>query len=218
MFALRTSDAKGAAPRVASQGQLFGTGAELEALVGPLASAGTPTRVSVVERTFIGAVRHFGGGTVERRPFAAKSGYATAPLQAAGIDVLVRAAEARHADARLGNGGILLDSYGGAIGRVAAGETAFVHRDALFSLQALAYWRAGDAAGRVRANLAWLRDLERALRPHLSGQAYQNYADPELAGWARAYYGSNLERLVAVKKRYDPGNLFRFAQSIPPRL
>ena len=48
-------------------------------------------------------------------------------------------------------------------------------------------------------------------------RVFQNFADPDLEHWAEAYYGPNYARLVWVKARYDPSNLFRFRQSLPPR-
>jgi len=48
------------------------------------------------------------------------------------------------------------------------------------------------------------------------GRAYLNYADRELTDYAHAYWGQNLERLQRIKAEYDPLNLFRGPQSIPP--
>jgi FAD/FMN-containing dehydrogenase len=59
-----------------------------------------------------------------------------------------------------------------------------------------------------------VRGARRSLAPWTSGEAYQNYIDPDLAHWRRAYYGANLARLEAVKHAVDPDRLFRFAQAI----
>jgi hypothetical protein len=126
---------------------------------------------------------------------------------------MIEAIERRQRTPSLGSGALLLDAYGGALNRPAADATAFVHRDMLFSLQYLAYSN-GAAAG--RASRRWIGAAHRSLRRHASGEAYQNYIDPDLDGWQRAYYGANLERLREIKKRVDPEFRFRFPQAIPP--
>ncbi len=225
--------AAGVAPRVSSGGQFFGSEAQLRSLLAPLTAVGAPISVKTSMRTYMQAVFLWAGcgssvagchlagrspgGTIERVTYKGKSDYAVQPLSAEGIDAIVRAIEARQGVSAAGSGGLLLDSYGGAIARVPKEATAFVHRDALFSFQYLATWATGAPASVAAANLAWIRGFYAAMRPYVSGFAYQNYIDPELAGWQRAYYGSNFGRLVEVKRRYDPDGLFRFAQGIPLR-
>jgi hypothetical protein len=200
------------APAIISAGQFAGTEARMRELLQPLVDAAPPTRYTTVTRSYLSAVHMWAGcatltlcHAAGRSTFAAKSSYANRPLSAAGIDALVHGMETYTGP---GSGIVLLDSSGGAINRVPRAATAFVHRDALFSLQFLTY--------SMPPNVAWLRSYYAAMRPHLSAFAYQNYIDPELPHWQRAYYGSNLPRLQRIKRRYDPQNVFHGPQTIRP--
>jgi FAD/FMN-containing dehydrogenase len=158
------------------------------------------------------------GGKLSQEPEYAKSDFFTTPLSASGINTLLAqvASLQRVAGAAGGVGGIAFDSLGGAVNRVAPGATAFVHRTALFSAQYTTGWTNGAGGSGIANQLAWLRRFWAAMRPYASGQAYQNYPDPDLKNYAQAYYGSNLTKLSKLKTKYDPTGLFTFPQSIPP--
>jgi FAD/FMN-containing dehydrogenase len=206
-------------PRVTALGQFLGDAARLPGLLRPLtrvAGAHLTTGTSdyaALQRRWAGcadlsakACHTRGtrpGGTLPRARFAAGSDYVGRPLSAAGRAAALAAIGRRTG----GSAALLFDSYGGAINRVAADATAFVHRDALCSIQYLAY-------GPTAAGAAWVRAARAALAPHVNGEAYQNYIDAGLHGWRRAYYGSNLARLEAVKAAVDPDRLFDFPQAI----
>ncbi len=85
--------------------------------------------------------------------------------------------------------------------------------DLLFKGEVL--WEPEDDPAVIAANLEWLDGFMAAMQPHLSGGAYQNFTDRTLPNWQQEYYGENFARLVEVKRAWDPGNLFRFPQSIP---
>ena len=209
-------------PNLTSGGQFFGSEAQLRTLLSQLfAATGQPSGLTVRTRSFMDAQRLWANcrdaascKAPAHATFKAKSDYANKALSGAAIDVLVRAMESHQVDSRLGGAAVLLDAYGGRVNRVPKSATAFVHRDALFSLQYIASWGSSTVE---QANLAWIRKLYADMRPFVSGFAYQNYIDPELATWKHAYYGTNLPRLARVKRKYDPKNVFRFAQSIPLR-
>jgi FAD/FMN-containing dehydrogenase len=216
-LALSSSEGR---PQIRSSGQFFGDEATLRSLLAPLTNGGRPTRVALRTRSFMDATLMWAGcSEVNCRParatFKAKSDVVRRPLSRDGIETLTTRIAQHAASPSLGRGSVLLDPFGGAINRVPRGATAFVHRDALFSIQYISAWDVGHAAA---PNLAWIDGFYGAMRAHVSGFAYQNYIDPDLRSWKRAYYGSNYRRLVAVKRKYDPGNVFRFRQSIPPRL
>lgn len=207
---------KGARPGIQSFGQFFGSVAELRALLRPLTGVAGAS-LSTGTSSYYNAQLRWAGCLGEspaacRIPphsaFAAKSDYANVPLRAEGLATIVRWIE-RVSGFR--SGSLLLDAYGGAINRVKPDATAFVHRDALFSMQYLAYWGEGSAAA-----LRWIRGFHAAMRPHVSGFAYQNYIDPDLTAWKHAYYGANYAPLARVKRQYDPDFFFRFPQAIAP--
>jgi hypothetical protein len=203
----------GARAHVVSGGQFFGSESDLTSLIQPLASTGTPLRVKTFTLPYFDAVLHWAGCrdagscTDRRIAFKAKSDYVNTPLSANGIKQLVAGIAARQGQ---GLGALYLDPYGGAINATPKSATAFVHRDALYSIQYTAQW-----SGSATQSLAWLNGLFAQMRPFVSGFAYQNYIDPQLPNWQHAYYGTNLSRLKAVKRKVDPKNAFRFAQSIP---
>jgi hypothetical protein len=101
----------------------------------------------------------------------------------------------------------------GAVARVGAAETAFANRGMKFSPVIAAQWM--DPADN-EANIAWARGYAEALRPYSAAGGYVNFMDAEDQGRVAENYGANYERLVAVKGKYDPGNLFHVNQNIKP--
>jgi FAD/FMN-containing dehydrogenase len=105
--------------------------------------------------------------------------------------------------------------WGGAYNRVRPNATAFVHREELFQLKhAVVVEPHASKADKEAAHRQVTRSWA-SVHPWGSGRVFQNFADPDLDGWADAYYGPNLDQLVRAKARYDPGNIFRFDQSLP---
>jgi FAD/FMN-containing dehydrogenase len=108
--------------------------------------------------------------------------------------------------------------WGGAYNRVPARATAFAHRGEIFALLHMAVVEPDASAAEKVVARGWLGRSWSLVHPWGSGGVYPNWPDPDLAGWARAYHGTNLERLVGVKRRYDPDGFFRFPQSVPDRV
>jgi FAD/FMN-containing dehydrogenase len=208
-------------PRVSALGQYFGDVSRLRRLIRPLmrvAGASLSTGSSGYFTMVMRWAGCLGDGFAAchrstRSSFYAKSDYFDKPVGPRGRARMIDWIERRQRTPSLGSGALLLDAYGGALNRPTPDATAFVHRDMLFSLQYLAYFN-GAAAG--RASRRWINATWQALRPHVSGEAYQNYIDPDLDRWQRAYYASNLARLREIKKQVDPDFRFRFPQAIPP--
>ena len=212
-------------PDVRAFGQYFGSPRQLRALVGPLTRV-AGARLSVGVSGYMDLIMRWAGclgmsveachtagdapgGMLPRALFGARSDYVSRPLPSAARAAMAGLIESRRAQEQ-GSGTFLCDAHGGAINRVHAEATAFVHRTALFSVQQLAQFAPVSEA----ASLEWLRTVGRTLAPFTSGEAYQGYIDPGLRTWRRAYYGDNYSRLVEIKRRYDPERVFDFPQAI----
>ncbi|GAB0118510.1 FAD-binding oxidoreductase [Acidisoma sp. 7E03] len=109
----------------------------------------------------------------------------------------------------------LLFAIGGAVRDVRPDATAYVHRDSDFLFEMEANWGPIDRPETVAAQRDWLADYAADMQRFLLPRSYVNFPDRGQADWKTAYYGDNLSRLSAIKRRYDPGNLFSFPQSIP---
>ncbi|MGH8204527.1 MAG: FAD-binding oxidoreductase [Steroidobacteraceae bacterium] len=109
---------------------------------------------------------------------------------------------------------LFFDPVDGAYHRVAADATAFPHRGAAYWMGLVSVWQDAQAS---EARIEKIRSAWRELEPLARG-FYTNLASPDesLAAY-RENYGANLERLIALKAKYDPTNLFRLNANVPPK-
>ena len=130
-------------------------------------------------------------------------------LDDAAVDVLVE--HAARNPSPLGQ--VHIHHLEGAVSRVAEGDTAFCRRYAPFVVNIPAGWM--DPAETDR-NIGWVREFSDALRPHGTGETYTNFAGSDDTGRLESAYGPNLPRLMEVKRRWDPDNVFRANLNITP--
>jgi hypothetical protein len=111
---------------------------------------------------------------------------------------------------------LLFEPMGGAISRVSDEDTALGRRDVPWCYHALALWMDPDEST-ADAHISWAKDLSEDLAPHTTKGVYLNYTSDEGDQKVRESYGeARYERLVGLKDRYDPANLFHLNQNIPP--
>jgi predicted regulator of Ras-like GTPase activity (Roadblock/LC7/MglB family) len=109
---------------------------------------------------------------------------------------------------------IELAYLGGAAARVAPDETAFGDRGSPFVVNLLANW---SGASEDEANVSWIRNLFKLLRPSMTPGVYVNFMSGDEDDRVPEAYRERWDRLVAVKSHYDPNNFFRLNQNIPPK-
>lgn len=194
-------------------GQHLGSSQELRSLLAPVLTAGRPFRADIADCTYWEA-KDFLHHTTSGDPFAVRTRVAPDPLPAEGVEAAVKAVQTWPGSGNQDGGGIALFTWGGAINEVPARDTAFPHRDALFLVSMDTSWSTQDSPATIRENLRWLDGLYDGMADFATGAAYANFADPGLPDWRSAYYGPNLPRLEAVKRRYDPDRFFGYGQAV----
>jgi len=108
---------------------------------------------------------------------------------------------------------IFIGLIAGAPNRVAPNAMAYGHRDAKFVLNVHGRW---DEAKDDQRCIAWAREFFKASKPYASAGAYVNFMTEEEGDRIAAAYGANYNRLVEIKRRYDPENVFHLNQNIKP--
>lgn len=198
-------------------GQFLGPLSELEGMLKPLLALARRTGYSVHTLPYIEATRHFAGlaeepakwqihGVPHHDIFKNTSAYAFENFPPAAITVLQEALSHTPGPSCL----VQLGGLGGAIAHVKPQTTAFFHRSAHAEIQYQAYWT--DPAVE-KSHIQWVEHFRLAMRPYTSG-AYVNYCDSRIKNWPEEYWGGNLARLLKVKQRWDPANIFRFPQGL----
>ncbi len=103
--------------------------------------------------------------------------------------------------------------YGGAVERIGQAETAFAHREAQYDFLIISKWSDRTES---ESHVGWARQTWQMMQQFTTGGFYVNNLLDEDASRIRAAYGGNFERLVALKRKYDPTNLFRLNANVPP--
>jgi FAD/FMN-containing dehydrogenase len=141
--------------------------------------------------------------------------YNTAETLPALTDGAIDGLVAAFADVPSPRSHVIISQLGGAVARVPQTATAFAQRDGAYLAWILSIWEPDMSADQ---QLAWGRHARAAVAPFGSGGTYVNSLEPDVRapGRLRASYGQNWPRLVELKRRYDPENLFRLNQNIRP--
>jgi hypothetical protein len=182
-----------------------------EKVLRPLREFGPPLADQVRPMAYREVQTLLDAATVRGRRYYIKSSFMKSISDDA-IDTLV----ARFAAAPSPLSLVFFQQLGNAANRTGPEETAFSHREAVYEWGCLSSWLDPAADG---VNIRWTRELAEAMQPFSSGGAYITQMGVEAEEGAeriKAAYGLNYERLVALKNKYDPTNLFRHNQNIKP--
>jgi FAD/FMN-containing dehydrogenase len=179
-----------------------------EKVVRPLKSQGRPIMDALGPMPYVAQQRLFDGGFPTGAYYYTKGDF-LADLTDEAIEVFAEYARTKPSAAS----GVLVQTACGAASRVASGAMAFAHRQFPYAPVIVSEWV--DAADSEK-NVGWARDFWRALHPFAGDGVYVNDLSHDDGDRVRMAYGSNYERLAALKKKYDPDNFFHLNPNIKP--
>jgi FAD/FMN-containing dehydrogenase len=183
-----------------------------EAAVRPLRQLGRPALDALAPATYVALQSAQDRESPHGRGNYERSGFLTS-ITPELIDIVVGRMRAPHPP---GNRMILTGECGGAFSRVAPSATAFQNRDARSTIIVQGQWENPHDAAAADAHLQWARETFELVAPLTKGFYVNTVAADDPAQRIRATYGGNYERLVALKRRYDPTNLFQRNANIAP--
>lgn len=108
-----------------------------------------------------------------------------------------------------------LESVGGQVNKISPTETAFPHRNSWTWLLINSHWNS-ETENIEKIN--WITEFYINLLPYMQKAVYVNAKDRDIPNYLEQYYAENLPRLIKIKNKYDPKDLFKFEQSIPLKL
>ncbi|AGF58154.1 FAD/FMN-containing dehydrogenase [Clostridium saccharoperbutylacetonicum] len=192
------------------QGVFLGSAKELRNLLKPLLQAASPQKVTIEEIPWLEAVDLVAAKQPSTPlPFKSVGPYLYHLLPEEGIATTQRFINEAPPDSTFS---VFLHGLGGAVAKIPSWSTAYIYRKALSNMSLFATWSKPEGAA---AGIRWVEDFRQAMLPFTKG-VYVNTIDLSIEDWPDAYYGTHFKRLTQIKAKYDPENIFRFPQSIPP--
>ena len=178
-----------------------------EDVVRPLKVFGRPVQAALGPMPYVALQRMFDEGFPPGSFYYTKGDF-LAELTDAAIDVFAEHAAIKPSPLS----GVMVQTVRGVAARVPSDATAFAHRGLPYAPVIASQWlEPADA----EKNVAWARNFGQALRP-FAGGAYVNDLSHDDGDRVRTAYGTNYDRLAALKKKYDPENVFRLNPNIKP--
>lgn len=192
-----------------SQGIFLGPKSELKKLITPLIDVGSPLKIFIDEVTLLEAIEFWAPNEplFDDQNTTWSSAWVEQILPEKGISAIHRFLKKTTGS----ESNFFFLNSGGVMNQVPPEDTAFFWRNTKYYLEWDASW---TKESETEKNIMLVEQTRTLLQPYITG-SYVNVPDLNIKNYGLEYYGDNFARLMKVKARYDPENVFNFIQSIP---